>query len=214
MNFFNVKRLSETAVIPSRGSKNAAGYDLYANENVFVPIWAGVLVSTGIAISFPDGHYARVASRSGLSVKNNLEVGAGVIDSDYRGEIKVVIRNHSDIPFSIKIGDRIAQLIIEKIITPDVNEVNDLTDTVRGANGFGSTGVGSTGGGPSSIGLTSTEHWLNFVPIGTASEGSETIGNYIKIIKESNNSKCFVCDKNVTEMKDLCTNCQNITFDT
>jgi dUTPase len=70
MNFFNVKRLSETAVIPSRGSKNAAGYDLYANENVFVPIWAGVLVSTGIAISFPDGHYARVASRSGLSVKS------------------------------------------------------------------------------------------------------------------------------------------------
>lgn len=197
MNFLHVKRLSETAIIPTRGSKYAAGYDLYANENTFIPSWSRAIVSTGIAISFPDGHYARVASRSGLSVKNNLEVGAGVIDLDYRGELKVVIRNHSDTPFPIKMGDRIAQLIIEKIITPDVTEVNELTDTVRGNLGFGSTGVGLT----------------DFTPIGTASEESKTISNHINLIKDEKNLKCFVCDKNTTDKKHLCSNCQNITFD-
>jgi dUTP pyrophosphatase len=158
---FFVKRLTETAVLPKRGSSQAAGYDLYADQSGTVPEcqyleqFAGrdcnnngiikrtgsYLVSTGIAVKIPIGYYGRVASRSGLAVKNGLEVGAGVIDSDYRGEVKVLLRNLGSQPFEFKSGDRIAQLIIEKIETPDVEEVIDLDVTDRGAGGFGSTGV-------------------------------------------------------------------------
>ena len=161
---FFVKRLTETAVLPKRGSSQAAGYDLYADQAGTVPEcqyleqFAGrdcnnngiikrtvttgsYLVSTGIAVKIPIGYYGRVASRSGLAVKNGLEVGAGVIDSDYRGEVKVLLRNLGSQPFEFKSGDRIAQLIIEKIETPDVEEVTDLDVTDRGAGGFGSTGV-------------------------------------------------------------------------
>ena len=92
-------------------------------------------------MAIPEGHYGRVAPRSGLAVKNFIDVGAGVIDCDYRGALGVVLFNHSADDFHIKPGDRIAQLIIEKISTPDVVEVDDLDETARGAGGFGSTGV-------------------------------------------------------------------------
>lgn len=82
-----------------------------------------------------------VAPRSGLAWKHSIDVGAGVIDADYRGPVGVILFNHSDVDFDIKAGDRIAQLIIEKIVTPDVTEVDDLDATVRGSGGFGSTGV-------------------------------------------------------------------------
>lgn len=85
--------------------------------------------------------FSFIAPRSGLAWKHSIDVGAGVIDADYRGPVGVILFNHSDVDFEVKIGDRIAQLIIEKIIVPDVEEVDDLDSTVRGSGGFGSTGV-------------------------------------------------------------------------
>jgi dUTP pyrophosphatase len=94
-----------------------------------------------LAIAIPEGHYGRIAPRSGLAVKNFIDVGAGVIDMDYRGPVGVVLFNHSGDDFHIKQGDRIAQLIIEKISNPQIVEVDDLDATARGAGGFGSTGT-------------------------------------------------------------------------
>lgn len=89
----------------------------------------------------PEGTYGRVAPRSGLAWKNFIDVGAGVIDQDYRGNVGVILFNHSDTPFEIKKGDRIAQLILERIVHPVVVEADTLSDTDRGAGGFGSTGT-------------------------------------------------------------------------
>lgn len=82
-----------------------------------------------------------IAPRSGLAWKHSIDVGAGVIDADYRGPVGVVLFNHSEVDFEVKAGDRIAQLIVQKIVTPDVEKVDDLDSTVRGSGGFGSTGV-------------------------------------------------------------------------
>ena len=98
-------------------------------------------MKTGISIAVPDGCYGRIAPRSGLAVKNYIDVGAGVIDADYRGEVGVVLFNHYDEDFHIKKGDRFAQLILEQIKTPPVKETADLPSTERGEIGFGSTGV-------------------------------------------------------------------------
>lgn len=141
LSFFKVKKLSENAVLPSRGSPFAAGYDLSSAVETKVPARGKALVATDLSIAVPPGTYARVAPRSGLAWKHSIDVGAGVIDADYRGSVGVILFNHSDVDFEVKVGDRIAQLIIEKIITPDVLEVEDLDATVRGAGGFGSTGV-------------------------------------------------------------------------
>lgn len=137
------KRLHSNAVLPKRGSSLAAGYDITSISDMVVTARSKNVVPTGWSVAIPVGCYGRMASRSGLSVKNDLEVGAGVIDSDYRGEIKVILRNHSDKDFQIKVGDRVAQLIIEKISTPEVVEVSELTETQRGDGGFGSTGIKS-----------------------------------------------------------------------
>ncbi|TXG52248.1 hypothetical protein EZV62_021417 [Acer yangbiense] len=141
VSLLRVKKLSEKAVLPSRGSPLAAGYDLSSATETQVPARGKVLVPTDISIAIPVGTYARVAPRSGLTWKHSIDVGAGVIDADYRGPVGVILFNHSDVDFEVKVGDRIAQLIIEKIVTPDVLEVEDLDSTVRGEGGFGSTGV-------------------------------------------------------------------------
>ncbi|KAL6215892.1 hypothetical protein ACLB2K_015318 [Fragaria x ananassa] len=140
-SFFRVKKLSEKAVLPSRGSPLSAGYDLSSATEMKIPARGKALVPTDLSIAVPEGTYARVAPRSGLALKHSIDVGAGVIDADYRGSVGVILFNHSDVDFEVKVGDRIAQLIIEKIITPDVMEVEDLDCTVRGEGGFGSTGV-------------------------------------------------------------------------
>lgn len=136
-----IKKLSVQATIPTRGSSGAAGYDLYSSEAfVVLPGRRGV-ISTGISIQLPDGVYGRVAPRSGLSVKHGINVGAGVVDPDYTGELKVVLFNHDTNPYVIKPGYRIAQLILEKFSAPDIEVVGDIDSTQRGSGGFGSTGV-------------------------------------------------------------------------
>ncbi|KAH8179752.1 dUTPase domain-containing protein [Sarocladium implicatum] len=135
-----VKKLSDKARLPTRGSAFAAGYDIYASKETTVPARGKVLVDTDISISVPAGTYGRIAPRSGLASKNFIDTGAGVIDADYRGQVKVLLFNHAESDFEIKEGDRIAQLVIERIYTPEVVEVQELEESVRGAGGFGSTG--------------------------------------------------------------------------
>ncbi|XP_007017509.2 PREDICTED: LOW QUALITY PROTEIN: deoxyuridine 5'-triphosphate nucleotidohydrolase [Theobroma cacao] len=141
VSVLRVKKLSEKAVLPSRGSPLAAGYDLSSATDTKVPARGKALVPTDLSIAIPEGTYGRVAPRSGLAWKHSIDVGAGVIDADYRGPLGVILFNHSDVDFEVKVGDRIAQLIVEKIMTPDVLEVDDLDSTARGDGGFGSTGV-------------------------------------------------------------------------
>jgi len=136
-----VKKLTYDAIVPTRGSDGAAGYDLYSSEDAVVPNQAGrALVGTGITVVLPPGVYGRVAPRSGLAVKHCINVGAGVIDPDYTGEIKVVLFNHGLNDFEIKKGDRIAQLVLERCETPPIEEISIVEDTDRGSGGFGSTG--------------------------------------------------------------------------
>ncbi|GAB4818788.1 hypothetical protein N2152v2_005834 [Parachlorella kessleri] len=139
-----VKRLSEHATLPRRGSAGAAGYDLASAEDTFIPARGKGIVKTDLSIACPHGTYARVAPRSGLAVKNFIDTGAGVVDEDYRGNVGVVLFNHSDVDFQVRKGDRVAQLILERIATPEVVEVEELDDTIRGAGGYGSTGVAAS----------------------------------------------------------------------
>ena len=136
-----VKRLTIDAILPTRGSGGAVGYDLYSTDEIIIPPTHRGLISTGIAIVLPNNVYGRVAPRSGLAVKYGIQVGAGVIDPDYTGEVKVVLFNHGDKNFEVKKGDRIAQLILERCETPQVEEIGLLLETERGAGGFGSTGA-------------------------------------------------------------------------
>ncbi|EMG46631.1 Deoxyuridine 5'-triphosphate nucleotidohydrolase [Candida maltosa Xu316] len=128
--------------VPTKGSVLSAGYDLYSSEEATIPAHGQGLVATDISIIVPIGTYGRVAPRSGLAVKHGISTGAGVIDADYRGEVKVVLFNHSDKDFEIKEGDRIAQLVLEKIVNADIQEISleELDNTERGEGGFGSTG--------------------------------------------------------------------------
>jgi len=139
----HVSRQSEYATIPTRGSIHAAGWDLYASEETVVPANGKAIVSTGIVIAIPLGHYGRVAPRSGLAWTKHVDIGAGVIDADYRGVIGVVIFNHSKDDLKIKYKDRVAQLILEKINTDILVEVplDALNSTDRNQNAFGSSGV-------------------------------------------------------------------------
>lgn len=164
-----IKKLSEKARLPTRGSAFAAGYDLYAARDTVIPARGKALVDTDISIAVPadtckfptasllldhksltrkilkDG---RIAPRSGLAAKHFIDTGAGVIDADYRGPVKVLLFNHADADFEVKEGDRVAQLIIERIYTPEVVEVQELEESVRGAGGFGSTGGFGAGPAP------------------------------------------------------------------
>ncbi|XP_026761474.1 deoxyuridine 5'-triphosphate nucleotidohydrolase [Galleria mellonella] len=134
-------RISDNAFTPTKGSEKAAGLDMKSAYDCVVPARGKALVKTDLQIELPPGCYGRVAPRSGLALKNCIDVGAGVIDEDYRGNIGVVLFNHSDEDFHVKKGDRIAQLICEKIFYPTVIEVKNLTETKRGEGGFGSTGT-------------------------------------------------------------------------
>ena len=136
-----VQRLNNGAVLPTRGSQNAAGLDLYASSDISIPARGKGLVSTGLAIAVPEGHYGRIAPRSGFSTRNHADIGAGVIDADYRGEIMILVFNHKRDNLIIQEGDRVAQLILEKITQAHVVESTSLPETQRDTDGFGSTGV-------------------------------------------------------------------------
>lgn len=135
-----VKRISADAQLPTRGSEGAAGYDLQSVESCVILPGKRAVVATGLSIELPPGVYGRIAPRSGLAVKHGIQVGAGVVDADYRGEVKVVLFNHDTNPYVIKPGYRIAQLVLERCETPSVEEIFDSSDTQRGEGGFGSTG--------------------------------------------------------------------------
>ncbi|GAM85961.1 hypothetical protein ANO11243_039710 [Dothideomycetidae sp. 11243] len=135
-----IQLLAPSAKVPTRGSAFAAGYDLYASRPASIPARGRALVETDISVAVPEGTYGRVAPRSGLAVKHGIDTGAGVIDADYRGPVKVLLFNVSDEEFAVQEGDRIAQLVIERIYTPEIAVVEKLADSVRGAGGFGSTG--------------------------------------------------------------------------
>ena len=139
-NILRFKRLDDRATLPTRGSDSSAGLDVYSIEDISIEPKQRVLARTGLAIAVPIGFYGRVAPRSGLAVKNGLDVLAGVIDSDYRGEVCCALLNTGDATLTLPSGSRLCQLIIEQIITPTPTWAEDLDETARGAGGFGSTG--------------------------------------------------------------------------
>ena len=140
-NMLKVKLINPDAFPPKRANEFAAGYDLYASEGCIIEPHKHYIVKTGISIELPSNTYGRIAPRSGFTVKKHSHIGAGVIDSDYRGEIGIVVFNlDSHESITIEKGNKIAQLIITPIITLDVELVNNLTNTSRGSGGFGSTG--------------------------------------------------------------------------
>ena len=132
--------LSPHALPPTRGTPMAAGLDLRSAYSITIPAYGKGLVATDLAIKVPAGCYGRIAPRSGLALHHHINVGGGVIDADYRGNVGVILYNHSGTPFQIHRGDRVAQLICERIIYPEIREVRDLGSTERGTEGFGSTG--------------------------------------------------------------------------
>ncbi len=134
------KQLDSRAILPTRGSSSAAGVDICSIEDISVEPKQRLLARTGVAVAIPQGFYGRIAPRSGLAARNGLDVLAGVIDSDYRGELCCLLYNTSDQTINLTSGNKICQLIVEKIITPEPAWVSDLDETARGAGGFGSTG--------------------------------------------------------------------------
>ena len=144
MSTIHVKKLSPNAILPTYGSAEAAGADLYACLDAPVTVAPGEIfwVPTGIALEVPKGCAGLIYARSSMGTKRGLAPAnkVGVIDSDYRGEVRVVLLNHSKQEQTIVPGERVAQLIITPVLTPVYEETEELTDTQRGAGGFGSTG--------------------------------------------------------------------------
>lgn len=137
------KKLNDNAHVPTYGSPYAAGADLYSAEaETVIPPHATVFIGTGIAMEIPEGYMGLIFARSGLSCKRHLAPAnkVGVVDSDYRGEVKVALHNHSNEPQKIDAGERIAQLVITPFLSVNFEEADELDDTVRGEGGFGSTG--------------------------------------------------------------------------
>ena len=139
-----IKKLSKNISLPKYETEGSSGMDLAANIDNEVEIAPGksVIIPTGLAISIPKNFEIQIRPRSGLAAKNNISVlnTPGTIDSDYRGEIKVIIYNHGSENFVINNGDRIAQMILTPVIKMELEETNNLPETIRGEGGFGSTG--------------------------------------------------------------------------
>lgn len=133
-------KVSSNAKTPLKVTPNSAGFDLFAAEDKIVRAKNKNLISTDLIIALPAGHYGRIAPRSGLAAHHFIDVGAGVIDRDYRGVVKVLLFNFSDSDFYVQKGSRIAQLIIEKILESEFVECYSLPTTERGDSGFGSSG--------------------------------------------------------------------------
>ena len=140
LNTLRFKQLDPRGILPKRGSALAAGLDVCSIDDLTIAPRHRVMARTGLAVAIPHGFYGRVAPRSGLAAKNGLDVLAGVIDSDYRGEVCCLLYNTGDETISLPAGSKICQLIVEQIITPEPEWTTDLDETARGAGGFGSTG--------------------------------------------------------------------------
>lgn len=136
-----LKKLDVTVLLPTKQSKGAAGFDLSANETTVIKPGENKLVKTGFSLELPSGFEAQIRSRSGLALKNKVFVlnSPGTIDEDYRGEVGVILMNLGTTDFTIKKGDRIAQMIISEIPIVILEEASELTTTTRGEEGFGST---------------------------------------------------------------------------
>ena len=139
------------ARVPTKGSDKAAAHDLYANEETDIPAGEQAVIGTRIAIGLPHNTYGRIAPRSGLAVIHRLATNAGVIDADYRGEIKVVLVIQGNQPYRVGKGDRIVQLIIEKINNQELREVVELDNTERGTPGFGNSNTRAQKGKDQSV---------------------------------------------------------------
>ena len=137
-----VKKLSKLAEIPQYQTEESAGFDLHSVDDVILKPFERKLIATGISFEIPKGYEIQIRPRSGLAYKHGITVlnSPGTIDSDYRGEIKILLINHSDEDFEIKVGERVAQAVIQKVYQASFEEVEDLNSTVRGVAGFGSTG--------------------------------------------------------------------------
>lgn len=140
----NIKKLKSNAVIPTYGSEFSAGADLYAciDQTIDIEPHTTVLIKTGISMEIPEGYAGLIYARSGLASKKGLAPAnkVGVVDADYRGEIMVALHNHSEVTASIENGERIAQMVITPFLKAEFNLVDELSETLRGSGGFGSTG--------------------------------------------------------------------------
>ena len=132
--------VSGTGMPPKRSSEHAAGADLFAMENIILAPGERQTISTGLSMAIPAGYVGLVWPRSGLALKHGIDTMAGVVDSDYRGEVKVLLINHGKQPFKIQKGDRIAQMLVQKVESANYRMMDVLPGTRRGEKGFGSTG--------------------------------------------------------------------------
>jgi dUTP pyrophosphatase len=140
MDVLYFKRLDQRATLPTRGSSSSAGLDIYSIDDLTIEPGQRTVARTGLSVAIAEGFYGRVAPRSGLAVNHGLDVLAGVVDADYRGELLCALHNTGDRTISLPAATKICQLIIEKIATPEAAWSDELSETARGAGGFGSTG--------------------------------------------------------------------------
>ena len=135
-----IKKLTSDAKLPSYAHHGDAGLDLYSAEDKIIKPNERAVIKTGLAMEFPHGHAGLLWDKSGLAAKNGLKVLGGVVDCNYRGEVMVLIMNLSNKDYEAKKGEKIAQMLIQKVEHMEIEEVKELSDTTRGAGGFGSTG--------------------------------------------------------------------------
>lgn len=136
----NFKKLDDNAKIPTRGSLESAGLDMYIIENVDIQPWKSAIIRTGLSMALPKGYYAKIEPRSKLSAKYGAQISAGVVDSDYRGEIMIAIRNSSNKVLELQSGDKAAQMIIKRHYSDaEIVEVDELDTTSRGCEGINSS---------------------------------------------------------------------------
>ena len=211
--------LRDGAKIPTRGSAKAIGVDLYMPHSIVVPPHNKVTVAIGVAVAIPEGHYGRVAPKSGTSHKLTMFIGAGVIDEDYRGELGLIMINYGDEPITFEGGKSAGQLIMERATIVPVQEVETLDDTVRGAGGFGSTGAGVGGGSMATViadqrpapAAPATAVSGNEVTFGMVTAnygncqhcgGDETVTHKLTVVNENGTRMWLLCDGCVPMFKD------------
>ena len=136
-----IKKIVPEAIIPKYAVPGDAGMDLYSVENITIEPGQRYAVATGLSIELPEGFVSLIWDKSGIALKKGITTMGGVIEHTYRGEYKIILLNTSATPFEIKIGDKIAQILIQPIVTAEVEEVEELSETARGAGGFGHTGT-------------------------------------------------------------------------